>query len=325
MIGDTCKTKFVRNYPLLLIGFPGLRGWMQINYSDSKTTSSPTWRDYLELTKPGMVLMLLFAALTSMFIAGEGAPPAMAVVAAVIGVYLTSSGGCVLNSYLESDLDAIMNRTRHRPLPSNRIKLETALKFGVILIFAGIATLIISGLWLSALLAFFGVFLYVFVYTYWMKRKTVYSTIVGGMAGAFPVLVGWAAVTGGLAIEALVIYAIIMYWTPPHYWSLALIRRDEYRKAALPILPVIQGPNASRMQIGRYSILIFILTLIPVGMGLLDKYYAVAALALGILLVYSAVNLFLHPTKQSTLRYYKNSMLYLAFLLFAMLADRALL
>jgi heme o synthase len=298
---------------------------MQINYSDTKTTSNPTWRDYLELTKPGMVMMLLLVALTSMFIAGEGSPPAIAVIVTILGIFLTSSGGCVLNSYLESDVDAVMTRTRNRPLPSHRMKPESALRFGIGLISTGILLLLAFGLWLSALLALTGVFLYVVVYTHWLKRKSINSTFVGGMAGAVPVLVGWAAVTGMLAIEALVIFAIVMYWTPPHYWSLGLIRRDEYVKAALPILPVIQGPNASRMQIGRYSVLMVVLTLIPVGMGLLDKYYAVAAMALGVLLVYSAVHLFLHPSKQSALRYYKNSMLYIALLFFAMLADRALL
>jgi heme o synthase len=298
---------------------------MQVNYPDTKTTLNTSWRDYLELTKPGMVMMLLLVALTTMFIAGEGTPPAFAVIVTVFSLYLTLSGSCVLNSYLESDLDAVMNRTRNRPLPTNRIKQETALKFGVALILSGIAGLIIFGYWLSTLLALVGIFLYVYVYTYRLKRKSVYSTFFGGMAGAFPVLVGWAAVTGGLSIEALVIFGIVLYWTPPHYWSMALIRRDEYVKAALPILPVVQGPNASRMQIGRYSILMVILTLIPVGMGLLDKYYAVVALALGILLIYSAIHLFLHPSRQSAIRYYKNSILYLALLFFAMLADSALL
>jgi heme o synthase len=298
---------------------------MEVNFSDTKTTSNPNWRDYLELTKPGMVMMLLLVALTSMFVAGAGAPPAVVVIVTVLSVYLTSSGGCVLNSYLESDLDSVMSRTRNRPLPTHRIKPEFALKFGIVLISLGILVLLAFGYWLSTLLALTGIFLYVVVYTRWLKRKSIYSTFVGGMAGAFPVLVGWAAVTGGLAIEALVIYAIVMYWTPPHYWSMALIRRDEYVKAALPILPVVQGPNASRMQIGRYSVLMVIMTLIPVGMGLLDKYYAVVALALGILLVYSAVQLFLNPSRQSALRYYKNSTLYIALLFFAMLADRALL
>jgi heme o synthase len=298
---------------------------MEVNFSDTKTTFNPTWRDYLELTKPGMVLMLLLVALTSMFIAGEGSPPALIVIVTIISVYLTSSGGCVLNSYLESDLDAVMSRTRNRPLPTHRIKPGSALKLGLGLISAGILLLLAFGMWLPTLLAMAGIFLYVVVYTQWLKRKSIYSTFVGGMAGAFPVLVGWAAVTGGLAIEAVVIYAIVLYWTPPHYWSMALARRDEYVKAALPILPVVQGPNASRMQIGRYSVLMVVLTLIPVGMGLLDRYYAVVALALGVLLVYSAVQLFLHPSRQSAIQYYKHSTLYIALLFFAMLADRALL
>jgi heme o synthase len=298
---------------------------MQAQFSDSEVTIQPTWREYIELVKPGMVFMLVTSGLAAMFIAGAGLPSVTSVIAGVVGLMLGAAGACALNSYLETDLDALMIRTRNRPLPTQKMHPGQALHFGLGLVALSSIVLLVGSSWAATLLNAAGIFLYVVVYTKWLKRRSIFSTFVGGIAGAFPVLVGWAAVTGGLSIEALVIFGIVLYWTPAHYWSIALIHRSEYVKAALPVLPVIQGPNATRLQIGRYSVLVVILTLIPVGMGLLDRYYAIAALALGIYYIFHAVQMHLTPGLLTTQRYYKHSLLYMSLLLFAMIADRAIL
>jgi heme o synthase len=298
---------------------------MQAQFTDTDLTECPTWRDYLAITKPGTTAVLVLTAVASMFIAAEGLPPATIVIAAALGVYLAASGACAINSYLDRDIDAVMTRTRYRPLPANRMLPRQALQFGLGLIALSFVILMAGTNWVAAGLQLLSVILYTFFYTYILKRRSIYSTFIGATAGAIAALVGWAAVKGGLSIEALVLFAILLYWSSAYSWSTALLHRNEYVKAAVPVMPVIQGPNSARIQIGRYSVLIVVLTLLPVGMGLLDKYYAFIALPLGIFFVYTAVQLHLSPTIQNVLRYHKHSMLYLALLLAAMLADRAIL
>ena len=290
-----------------------------------KSMYSPTWRDYVDLMKPGIVSLLTLTSLAAMFIATDGMPGWRITIFTMIGGFLAAAGGSVFNCYLECDLDALMTRTRNRPLPAGRMHPSRALYFGLGISSLSILILLIGVGWLVALLALIGILFYVFVYTIWLKRRSMFGTFAGGVAAAIPTLVGWAAATGGLSIEALVLFAIVMYWSPTHYYSLALIRRVEYVRAGIPWLPVIQGPNKARMQIGRYSVLMVILTLLPVGMGLLERYYAVAALVLGGLLVYQSVQLYLSPNSQTAVRYYNYSLLYIALLFSAMLADRAIL
>jgi heme o synthase len=297
---------------------------MRVHLTDTQATIQPTWRDYVELTRPGMAALLVLPALTAMFIATGGAPGLQITLFATLAGFLATAGSFVLNSYLDKDLDAVMTRTRNRPLSAGRLPLYQAKWIGLSLIASAVLIMVIGVNLLAAALTLAGAFIYIVVYTLWLKRRSVYSTLVGGVAGAFPVLVGWAAATGSLSFEVLLFFGILFYWTPVHYWSLALVRRDEYIKVGLPILPVLNGPNATRLQIGRYTVLMSVLTLIPVGLGLLNSYYAVAALLLGGFMVFSAGQLYINPTPQIAGRYYKHSILYIALLFFAMLADRAL-
>lgn len=297
---------------------------MQIRVTENQISAQPTWRDYLELTKPGMVSLLMLTMLASMFMAADGMPGLSVLLLTLLGSLLGASGACALNSYLEIDLDALMTRTRNRPLPAQRMKPVHALWFGLGLSALSIVVILLGANWLAAGLTLAGILTYVVVYTMWLKRRSVYSTFVGGIAGALPTLVGWVAIQGALSLEAMVLFAIVFYWTPAHLWSLALLRRNEYMRASLPMLPILQGPNAARIQIGRYSVLIVILTLLPVGMGVLKQYYALVALILGGFLVFFAIQLYLSPSAQTVMRYFKNSLLYLALLFGAMLAELAL-
>jgi heme o synthase len=297
---------------------------MEVRYTDAKTSVEPAWRDYLDLTKPGKVLMMLLSAVVVMFIAADGFPALATFTYAVIGLYLALSGSSALNSYLEADIDALVNTTRQRPLPMRKMHPYHALTFGVSMVTVSFMLLLSGVNWLAAFLMVAGVVLHIIVYTRWLKRRSVYSTFAAGTAGAFPVLIGWASITGSLSIDALVFFAIIFYWATPHLWSLALLHRNEYLRAALPLLPVLQGPQAARIQIGRYTVLMVFMTLLPVGMGLLDRYYAFAALTLGGMMIILSIQLYLSPSSQTNLRFYKNSMLYLALLLAAMLADKTI-
>jgi heme o synthase len=297
---------------------------MQAHYTDTEVHSPPTLRDFIELTKPGMVAVLLLSSVAAMFTAAQGFPTLNTFIFGVLSLYLALSGASVLNSYQDSDLDELIKCNRNRPLPSNRIQPKHALNFGLVLVSLSVIIVFTLVNWVAGLLMVAGIFLYVVVYTRWLKRRSVYSTFIAGIAGAFPVLVGWASISGSLAVEALLLFAIVFYWATPHFWSLALLHRNEYVRAAIPVLPVLQGSNSARLQIGRYTVLMVILSLIPVGLGLLDRYYAVAAMSLGIIMVFFAAQLYQAPSIQTNLRFYKNSLLYIALLMAAMLADRAI-
>jgi heme o synthase len=297
---------------------------MQAHYTDTEVHSPPTLRDFIELTKPGMVAVLLLSSVAAMFTAAQGFPTLNTFIFGVLSLYLALSGASVLNSYQDSDLDELIKCNRNRPLPSNRIQPKHALNFGPVLVSLSVIIVFTLVNWVAGLLMVAGIFLYVVVYTRWLKRRSVYSTFIAGIAGAFPVLVGWASISGSLAVEALLLFAIVFYWATPHFWSLALLHRNEYVRAAIPVLPVLQGSNSARLQIGRYTVLMVILSLIPVGLGLLDRYYAVAAMSLGIIMVFFAAQLYQAPSIQTNLRFYKNSLLYIALLMAAMLADRAI-
>jgi heme o synthase len=297
---------------------------MEVRYTDANITVEPTWRDFLDLTKPGKVLIMLLGAVAAMFIAADGIPSMQPFIYTVLGVYLALSGSAALNSYFDSDLDALFTTTRQRPLPTQRMHPYQALTFGVSLVTISFMLLLSAVNWLAAFLMLAGVLVHIVIYTRWLKRRSVYSTFAAGAAGAFPILVGWAGVSGQVTIEALLFFAIVFYWATPHIWSLVLLHRNEYVRAALPMLPVLQGPNAARIQIGRYTVLMVFLTLLPVGMGLLDRFYALVAMALGIMMVFLAVQMYLSPSIQTNLRFYKNSSLYLALLLAAVVADLAI-
>jgi protoheme IX farnesyltransferase len=230
-----------------------------------------------------------------------------------------------MNQYIDRDMDARMSRTSRRPIPSGRIQPQQALLFGIGLV--AWSVVILAGLvnWLAAALAFVGAVYYVGLYTIVLKRNTVANILIGGGAGAIPVLVGWAAVRGSLNFEAFLLFAIVFYWTPPHSWALALLVNTDYARAKVPMMPVARGEQVTRVQILLYSVQLLIITLLPVFFGTLGPIYLLAALVLGLGLVYMSVQLLRIATKAMARSTYKYSTAYLAFLFLAMIIDRLLI
>jgi protoheme IX farnesyltransferase len=284
--------------------------------------SSPL-RDYLQLTKPRISILLIFTTVTAMVIAAQGRPlPIITLCATIIGGVCASGGASVLNQYLDREMDGQMSRTKLRPLPAGRIAPINALLFG----FALLAWSAFLLYWLvnplTALLAMIGAVYYVVVYTMLLKRNTVLNILIGGGAGAMPVLVGWAAVTGTLSVEAALLFAIIFYWTPPHSWALALLVSGDYERAHVPMMPVARGELTTRVQIVLYSAQLVVLTLLPLPFQMLGVFYFVCAFALGGGLLLQAIRLLRNGSKLVARQTYKYTTSYLALLFLAMIADQ---
>jgi heme o synthase len=278
--------------------------------------------DYVTLTKPKVQSLLLLTTVTTMYVAGD---PSLALVFwTVLGGSLASGGAGAVNHWYDRDIDAQMARTAGRPVPSGRVTPAAALRFGVAL--AGLSFLVLSVAvnLLSAFLALAGFLGYVFVYTVWLKRSTPQNIVIGGAAGAVPPLVGWAAVTGHVDPTALYLFAIVFYWTPPHFWALSLLMKDEYARVGVPMMPVVHGEPETRRQILLYTGLLLVLTLLPVVFGFFGALYAAAALLLGGAFVALAVRLQRRADRRSALRTYLFSLAYLAALFCAMVLDARL-
>ena len=280
------------------------------------------WFDYLSLTKPRVLSLLLLTTLASMLIAEDYLPRPATIIFTLLGGYLAAGGASALNCYLDRYLDAEMIRTRQRPLPAGRLRPEQGLYFGLILSGASFFVLWLGTTLLAAYLALGGIFYYVFIYTYWLKRRSVHSIVIGGAAGAIPALVGWAAVTGSLSPMAFFLFAIIFYWTPPHFWSLSLLIRDDYARAKVPMFPVIYGDQATRSQILLYTIPLIILTILPVAFDFLGPFYLVSAFLLGIIFIYEAWQVWRTIQLQPVRRLFRYSLIYLALLFVAMVIDQ---
>ena len=279
-------------------------------------------RDYLSLTKPKVQSLLLFTTVTTMYVAGT--PSIGRVVLTCLGGALSAGGAGAVNHYLDRDIDAVMRRTRNRPVPAGRISPRAALTYGIALGLASFVLLASTVNVLSAALAMAGLLGYVLVYTLWLKRTTPQNIVIGGAAGAVPPLVAWAATTGRLSGSALYLFAIVFYWTPPHFWALSLLMSDEYRRAGVPMLPVVRGERETRIQIVMYSLLLVPVTMLPVAAQLFGGIYATAALLLGGGLVTLALELNRRRDRLSALRLYLFSLAYLALLFAAMVVDARL-
>ena len=284
-----------------------------------------TLKAYLELMKLRIVLLLCFTTVTTMVIAAGGLPELGILLPTLLGGIFAAGGSSAINQYIDRDMDSAMTRTARRPIPSGRIAPINALLFGVAL---NIWSVLILTIWvnpLTALMAFLGAVYYVVVYTMLLKRNTVVNILIGGGAGAFPVLVGWAAVTGVITYEAGLLFAIVFWWTPPHSWALALLVNADYARANVPMMPVARGERVTRLQIVLYSVQLLLITLLPVLFGVLGAIYFLAALSLGIGLVYMSVRLLQNTSKAMARTTYKYSTAYLAFLFLAMIFDRLLI
>ncbi len=279
--------------------------------------------DYVTLTKPRVQLLLLLTTVTTMYVAGD---PSISLVAlTVLGGSLSAGGAAAVNHYWDRDIDAQMARTATRPVPSGRVSPRAALTYGLVLAALSFLLLATTVNLLSALLALAGFLGYVFVYTIWLKRSTPQNIVIGGAAGAVPPLVGWAAVTGGLDPAALYLFAIVFYWTPPHFWALSLLMKDEYARVGVPMMPVVHGETETRRQIVLYTTLLVVLTMLPVVFGFFGAIYAVAAVGLGATFLALSVRLQRRADRRSALRTYLYSLAYLALLFGAMVLDARLL
>lgn len=283
-----------------------------------------TLRTYLELAKLRIVTLLIFTTVTAMVIAARGLPDPALLIPTVIGGALSAAGASVFNQWFDRDLDAKMARTARRPIPSGRVAPLNALLFGLVLIVWSTLILAFFVNLLTAGLALFGAFYYIIIYTVLLKRNTVLNILIGGGAGAMPVLVGWAAVHGSLNFEAFILFAIVFYWTPPHSWALALLVNADYTRANVPMMPVARGEEVTRKQILFYSIQLLLLSLLPSLFGTLGLLYGALALALGLGLIRMSLILIKNKDGATAKRTYKYSTAYLAFLFLAMILDVAL-
>ena len=274
------------------------------------------FRGYVSLTKPRIMVLLLVTAMTGLFLGEQGVPSLTLVIVVLIGGAFASGGASSLNHYLDSDIDSKMDRTKNRPIPSKQISPVEALLFGVVLNALGFLVFIYWANLLSAILAITGTLFYIFVYTMLLKRNTPQNIVLGGAAGAIPPLVGYAAVTGTVSISAIYLFLIIFFWTPPHFWSLALMIKDDYERAGIPMLPVVKGVDQTKRSIFAYTVFLIGLTLGFVWMEGMGWLYFITSLVLGSMFVYYAWALLRRGTERATKRMYLYSLAYL-FLLFA--------
>jgi protoheme IX farnesyltransferase len=281
-------------------------------------------RDYIALTKPRIITLLLLTTVATMFVADPAGPSLATILWTMLGGYLAAGGAGAINHYLDRERDARMARTRGRPLVSGRIEPVHGLVFGIVLGTAAAFQLAVTVNPLAALLAVGGLLGYVFVYTVWLKPLTPQNIVIGGAAGAVPPLVGWAAASGGLTLDALWPFAIVFVWTPPHFWALALLIKEDYARTGVPMLPVVAGDAATRRQILGYSIGLVALTALPWLTGLFGTLYLACALSLGAGFAGLAALLAARPSRRAALRLYLASLAYLALLFCAMATDRVL-
>ncbi len=277
--------------------------------------------DYVALTKPRIISLLLVTTLVPMFLAGVTAPSGALIFWTMLGGFLAAGGANALNQYVDRDIDHVMVRTRKRPLPGGRMSPSQVLVFGVALSAISFVQLWLTVNLLTALLALAGIFYYAFIYTTMLKRSSTQNIVIGGAAGAVPPLVGWAAVANELSLLPLFLFLIVFYWTPPHFWALALMRQKEYKAAGVPMLPVVAGDRETHNQMVVYSILLAAVSLAPVFLRLLGPIYFVLALALNGVFLWQAVEIRRKPTNANVWRLYKFSLLYLALLFLAMGID----
>jgi protoheme IX farnesyltransferase len=282
-------------------------------------------RDYLALTKPRIIVLLLITTVATMFVADPAGPGLATILWTILGGYLAAGGAGAINHYLERERDARMDRTCSRPLVEGRIEPLHGLVFGLALGALATLQLALTVNALAAVLALTGLLGYVLVYTLWLKPRTPQNIVIGGAAGAVPPLVGWAAATGGLSLDALYPFAIVFLWTPPHFWALALLIQDDYARAGIPMLPVAHGEAATRRQILLYSVALVAFTVLPYLTGLFDGFYLAAALLLGVGFVGLAARLWLRPSRRGAVLLHLASLGYLALLFCAMAVDRILL
>jgi heme o synthase len=279
------------------------------------------WRDYLELTKPKVSLLIVFTAIVGMVLASPGWIPLPALIFGTIGIAFASGSAAAFNHVLDQRIDGQMLRTRRRPLPTGHMQQRFAIAFAASLATASMLILWLGVNGLTAILTFCSLIGYAMVYTMWLKRATPQNIVIGGAAGAAPPVLGWAAVTGGVDAHALLLFLIIFTWTPPHFWALAIARRDDYAKVGIPMLPVTHGIAYTRLQIVLYTILLIVSTLLPFLTGMSGLIYLAAALGLNGRFLYLVLALHRGIRPELPMRTFKFSITYLMLLFAALIVD----
>ncbi len=279
--------------------------------------------DYIALLKPRVMSLVVFTAFAGLYLAPGTLHPVIALVA-VLCIAVGAGASGAINMWYDRDIDAVMSRTCNRPVPAGRLDPGQALGFGVVLAVGSVLLMGLAVNWAAAALLAFTIGFYVFIYTIWLKRRTPQNIVIGGAAGAFPPMVGWAAVTGDMAIDSIVLFAIIFMWTPPHFWALSLYRRGDYEKAGVPMLPVVAGVAETKRQILLYTLVLAPLGAAPAMIGMASWYFGAIAATLGIVFIAMAVGILRDTGETYARRTFTFSLLYLALLFAALIADRAL-
>lgn len=283
-----------------------------VNYSHLSTASDLNLKDYITLLKPKVMTLVVFTGVASMISApGFYDSHPFLIIMSVIALTLGSGAAGAINMWYDSDIDKVMKRTQSRPVPQGRIQRQDALTFGV---FVSVASVLLMGLasnWVAAGILAFANFFYSVIYTMWLKRRTPQNIVIGGAAGAFPPLIGWAAVTGSVDIYPMIMFAIIFLWTPPHFWALALFSDTDYEKAGVPMLPVVAGRKATQVQMLIYTLLLLPVCLLPWILGYASNLYATGAVILNTLFILSSIRVFFDEKNTSAVRMFGYSIFYL--------------
>ena len=284
-------------------------------------TQTASWRDYYQLCKPRVVYLIVFTAIVGMFLSTTGFVPLTALVFGTLGIGLGAASGAAINHLVDEKIDILMGRTRNRPLPTGRLERKSAFAFALSLCVLSMTLLVVFVNTLTAVLTFASLVGYAIIYSVFLKHATPQNIVIGGAAGAMPPVLGWTAVTGYLDPHALLLFLIIFAWTPPHFWALAIHRRAEYAKADVPMLPVTHGVEFTRIQILLYTIIMFVVTLLPFVTGMSGLLYLAGAVLLGGGFLYYAIRLFISHDDAIPMMTFKYSIYYLAALFSVLLID----
>ena len=278
--------------------------------------------DFIELLKPRVMSLVVFSGFAGLMVAPGNLHPVLAAVA-VLCIAVGAGASGAINMWYDRDIDAIMQRTRRRPIPAGRVDPQEAVSFGIVLAIGAVTLMALAVNWLAAGLLAFTIAFYVFVYTMWLKRRTPQNIVIGGAAGAFPPMIGWAAVTGQISLASIALFLLIFMWTPPHFWALALYRTGDYAKAGVPMLPVVAGARATKAQMLVYTVLLFPLALAPWALGLTGAVYAGVAAVLGLLFILAAARVWFDNGERAARQMFAFSILYLFLLFTLLIVDRA--
>lgn len=267
-------------------------------------------RDYVELLKPRVMSLVVFSGFVGLMVAPGHIHPLLGFVA-ILCIALSAGGSAAVNMWFDRDIDAIMTRTQKRPLPSGRVEPQSAVEFGGTLIFASVALMGLAINWMAAGLLAFAAFFYIYIYTMWLKRRTPQNIVIGGAAGAFPPVIAWAAVTNDVSLPAALMFLMIFFWTPPHFWALALYRNEDYRRAGVPMLPVVAGERYTKIAMLIYTLLLFPISLAPAFTSIGGTTYLIGAIILSSLFIVCAVRVLFDKTYKTARQMFGYSIVYL--------------